>query len=184
MEDTKIIELYFERDERAIDETSKVYGNKLRRLSFRILNDEEDSEEAVSDTYLKTWNIIPPQKPISFYAFIAKICRNICFGMLDYKKAQKRNSEVVTLSEELENCIPDKLANDKFHDEEITEILNSFLKTLSDSGRKIFLQRYWFCKPISEIAVFYNMSESSVKTSLHRSRNKLKKYLETEGISV
>lgn len=184
MDDSKIIELYFARDEQAINETSSIYGKKLQRLSFGILNDYDDSEEAVSDTYLKTWNAIPPQKPIHFYAFVAKICRNICFGMLDYKKAQKRNSEVITLSEELANCIPDRLADDKFKDSELAEIMNAFLKTLSSGGRKIFVQRYWYCKPISEIAKFYNMTESSVKTSLHRSRQKFKKYLEKEGISV
>lgn len=184
MEDCEILELYFTRDESAIKETANAYGKRLDGLSFGILKDTEDAKEAVNETYLKTWNAIPPQKPSRFYAFIAKICRHLCFGILDYKNAQKRNAELVTLSDELENCIPDRLSKTEFTDNEIGEILTAFLKTLSDDSRRIFLRRYWYCSTVSEIAEMYHLSESKVKTSLHRIRNKLKTHLETEGISV
>lgn len=184
MEDCEILELYFARDESAIKETANTYGKRLDSLSFGILKDTEDAKEAVNETYLKTWNTIPPQRPSHFYAFIAKICRHLCFGILDYQKAQKRNAELVTLPEELENCIPDKLSKTEFTDNEIGEILTAFLKTLSDDNRRIFLRRYWFCNSVSEIAEMFHLSESKVKTSLHRIRNKLKTHLETEGISV
>lgn len=184
MDDKEIISMYFTRDENAIKETDCAYGKQLSRLSFGILKNSEDSKEAVDDTYLKTWNAIPPQNPVHFYAFIAKICRHICFGILDYQKAQKRNFETVSLSEELENCIPDKLSDTEMRDEVIADILTAFLGGLSKDSRLIFLRRYWFCDPICEIAARYNISESKVKTSLHRARKRLKVYLEREGISI
>lgn len=184
MDDNKIIELYFLRDEAAIRETANVYGKKLEGLSFRILKDEGDAGECVNDTYLKTWDSIPPQKPTYFYAYIAKICRYLCFGRLDYRNAQKRNCEVVTLSDELMSCIPDKLYDIELERKAIGEILTAFLYMLSEENRLIFMRRYWFCATISEVAEYYKISESKVKTSLHRTRKKLKTYLEKEGIFV
>lgn len=184
MEDKEIIALYFARDENAIKETVCVYGKKLERLSLGILKDTEDVKEALNNTYLKIWNVIPPQRPDNFYAFTAKVCRHICFGILDYKKAKKRNFEVVTLSEELENCIPSRFSETEFRDEEIGNALTSFLNLLSEDSRRIFLRRYWFCDSVCEIAVRYNLSQSKVKTSLCRTRKKLRVYLETEGISI
>lgn len=110
MDDNKIIELYFARDENAIKETAYTYGKKLDYLAFGILKNTDDANECVNDTYLKTWNAIPPQRPTYLYAFIAKICRYLCFGRLDYKNAQKRSFEIVILSDELMCCIPDKLS--------------------------------------------------------------------------
>ena len=184
MDDDKIIELYFARDENAIKETAYIYGKKLDYLSLGILRNIYDANECVNDTYLKTWNTIPPQKPTYLYAFIAKICRYLCFGKLDYKNAHKRNFEIVTLSDELMCCIPDKLSETEFEDKAIGDILTDFLNTLSEDNRLIFMRRYWFCEPISEIVNRYNISESKVKTSLHRTRKKLKSYLGTEGISI
>lgn len=184
MDDNKIIELYFARNENAIKETAYLYGKRLDNLSFGILKNTEDAKECVNDTYLKTWNMIPPQKPFCFYAFIAKICRYLCFGKLDYKNAQKRNFHMVSLSDELMSCIPDRLSLSQLEEQIIGDILTSFLKSLSEGERLIFMRRYWFCDSISEISKYYHITESKVKTSLHRTRNKLKDYLETEGISI
>lgn len=184
MEDNKIIELYFAREEQAIAETASAYGKKLDYLSRGILKNLEDAKECVNDTYLKAWNSIPPQKPVYFYAYLAKICRFVCFGKLDYKKAKKRNMEVVTLSEELMACIPDQLSSTYMEQQAIGELLTAFLKTLPEEQRFIFMRRYWFSDSIKEIAKRYQMTESKVKTSLHRSRNKLRVYLEREGIVV
>lgn len=182
MDDDKIIELYFARDETAIKETTQAYGKKLDHLSFSILKNTEDAKECVNDTYLKAWNAIPPQSPTYFYAFLAKICRHLCFGKLDYRNAKKRSFEVVALSDELANCIPDKLSETEFEDKVIGVILTRFLNTLSEDSRLIFLRRYWFCDSISELAKRYQISESKAKTSLHRTRKKLKAYFEKEGI--
>lgn len=182
MEDSRIIELYFARNEAAIKETDAAYGKKLSSLATGILRNNEDAKEAVNDTYLKVWDIIPPQRPTYFYAFIAKICRYLCFGTLDYKKAQKRSFEQVALSEELESCIPNRLAERELEAREIGEILSDFLGTLSRESRLIFMRRYWFCNSIEEISEHFKISQSKVKTSLHRTRKKLKAYLEREGI--
>ena len=184
MDDSKIIELYFARDEDAIKETAYAYGKKLDRLSLSIIRNSEDAEECVNDTYLKAWNTMPPQKPNFLFAFLAKICRHLCFGKLDYQKAKKRNFNVVTLSDELAVCIPNKFASAKIEQEMLGEFLTAFLNTLSEDSRLIFMRRYWFFDSISEISKRYNFSESKVKTSLFRARGKLKSYLEREGISI
>lgn len=184
MDDNAIVELYFARDEAALRETQSAYGKKLDYLAFNILKDGEDAKECVNDTYLKTWDAIPPQKPVHFYAFIAKICRYLCFGRLDYKNAQKRSAEIVALSDELANCIPDKLAEMAFEEKAAGELWTEFLKTLSADGRLIFMRRYWFCESIADVAARCKMSEGKVKTSLHRTRKKLRAFLEKEGVSI
>ncbi|MEG0442092.1 MAG: sigma-70 family RNA polymerase sigma factor [Oscillospiraceae bacterium] len=184
MEDSEIIRLYFLRDEAAISETAKCYGKKLDYLSMGILKNADDAGECVSDTYLKAWNSIPPQTPTYLYAFLAQICRRLCFGRLDYGNAQKRTCELVTLSDELLCCIPDSSAQAEYEEGAIGVALTAFLKTQPEEGRLLFLRRYWYCEKVAEIAARYHISESKVKTSLHRTRNKLKAYLETEGIFV
>jgi RNA polymerase sigma-70 factor (ECF subfamily) len=108
----------------------------------------------------------------------------LCFGRLDYKNAKKRNFETATLSDELANCIPETLAESELEDKIIGEIMTAFLNTLSKDHRMIFMRRYWLCEPISDVANHLKVSESKVKTSLHRTRIKLKTYLEMEGISI
>lgn len=130
MEDKKIIELFWARNEDAIAETDATYGRKLRALANKILNNWEDAEESVSDTYMKTWEIIPPQRPTYFYAFIASICRHLSFHKVDWKQAAKRNAEVVTLTEEMELCIPDTSRDREMEAREIGKALNAFLESL------------------------------------------------------
>ena len=184
MDDVRIVELYFLRDESAIKKTAECYGDKLHRLSFRIVRNKEDSEECVNDTYLKSWNTIPPQKPIFLYAYLAKICRYLCFGKLDYHNAKKRNFEIVNLSDELMECIPSNLTMVEIEEKIIGDMLSAFLKTLSEDSRLIFMRRYWFSDSIDEISNRYGITKSKVKTSLFRTRGKLKSYLESEGISI
>ncbi|MDD3164729.1 MAG: RNA polymerase sigma factor [Oscillospiraceae bacterium] len=184
MDDIEIIKLFQNRDETAIETTANIYGFRLLRLSFGILKNKEDSEECVNDTYLKTWKSIPPNIPRLFYPYIAKICRHLCFGVLDYKGAQKRNVEIVELSEELMCCIPDKLTNVEYSENEIGSLLSVFLKTLSVEHQRIFLLRYFDCKSIAEVASYCGSSESNVKTTLYRTRSKLKEHLNSEGIIV
>ncbi len=183
MQDLAIIDLYFSRDELAISLTDAAYGSKLRSFSYGILKNTQDSEESVNDTYLKAWDTIPPQRPTYFYAYLSKICRFICFGKLDYKNAKKRSGELVTLSDELLNCITTNLDTD-LDEKHLTEVLQKFLDTLKKEQRVIFLRRYWYCQSIEEIAKITKFSQSKVKTSLFRSREKLKKQLESEGIHV
>ena len=107
MDDSKIIELFFARSEDAIKHTNDVYGRRLFYLADNIVHNDQDAEESVNDTYMKAWDTIPPQRPEHFFAYIAKICRNFALKRIDWQKAKKRNAEVVTLTQEMENCIPD-----------------------------------------------------------------------------
>lgn len=182
MEDSKIIDLYFRRDEEAIRQTESAYGGKLYTLAYRILLLREDSEEAVSDTYLKAWENIPPTRPQFLYAYLAKICRFIALGKLDWRNAAKRKAEVVELSAEMELCIPDPAGERAELSRELGQLLNDFLGTLSDENRRIFLRRYWFADSIAEIAQQFGLGESNVKTKLMRTRTALRAYLEKEGV--
>jgi RNA polymerase sigma-70 factor (ECF subfamily) len=153
-------------------------------LANKILNNREDAEESVSDTYMKTWEIIPPQRPKYYYAFLASICRHLSFHKVDWKLAAKRNAEVVTLTQEMEMCIPDTSRDRKLEGKELGRIMNAFLESLPKDTRLIFLRRYWHVDTIAEIAARYGMTESKVKMQLSRTRAKLQTYLESEGIYV
>ena len=184
MEDGQIIQLYWDREEQAIRETEMKYGHRLGGMAYRIVNTHEDAQECVSDTYLTAWNTIPPQRPEFLFAYLAKICRNLCFGRLDWMNAAKRKAEVVALTREMELCIPDRRLEDKIEGQALGEALNRFLGIISRENRMIFLRRYWFADSIEEIAHRYGMGISKVKTSLHRTRNKLSAFLAKEGIAL
>ena len=184
MEDSKIIALYWLSNEHAIRETDRVYGRRLHTLAERILHSPEDAEESVSDTYMKAWDTIPPQRPQYFFAYLAKICRNFALGRLDWQNAAKRKAEVVTLTQEMELCIPDPSHDRRLEGEEIGRVLNGFLESLSRESRMIFLRRYWYADSIQDIARRFGVTQSKVKTQLHRTRRKLYDYLQKEGIYV
>ena len=184
MEDTHIVDLYWARSETAIEVTSKKYGRYCYAIAHNILANTEDAEESVSDTYMKTWEIIPPQRPNYFYSFIASICRHLSFHKVDWKQAAKRNAEVVTLTEEMELCIPDTSRDREMEAKEIGKALNAFLESLPKETRLIFLRRYWHVDTIAEIAARYGITESKVKMQLSRTRAKLCTYLEQEGVKV
>lgn len=184
MTDTEIIDLYWSRSEDAIGFTDAAYGRRLRGLAKRILSSEPDSEEVVNDTYLKTWNTIPKFRPQFFYAYIATICRNLSLNLLDWQQAAKRRAEVVSLTEELETCIPDSSQENAIRGKEIGKALDGFLAGLPKDSRIIFLRRYWYADTVGEIARRYGMTESKVKMQLLRTRGKLKDYLEQEGIQI
>lgn len=118
MEDTKILDLYWARSEQAIQETDKSYGGRLWTLANAILNNREDAEESVSDTYMQAWNTIPPQRPRHFFGFLASVCRHLSLNRVDWRLAAKRNAEVVALTQEMEACIPDKRIGDEMEGKE------------------------------------------------------------------
>lgn len=184
MEDAKIIALFWQRNEQAVKETDTAYGGRLYSLSNHILRNPEDAQECVNDTYMETWNSIPPRKPTYFYAYLAAICRHLSLDRLDWRMAAKRNVELVTLSQEMENCIPDRRQEAEFDRRELRRILEGFLDSLSKENRLIFLRRYLYVDTVAEIAARYSISESKVKTQLHRTRKKLLAVLNKEGITV
>ena len=184
MDDSKIIELFFARNEDAIKHTDDTYGRRLFRLADNIVHNDQDAEESVNDTYMKAWDTIPPQRPEHFFAYIAKICRNFALKRIDWQKAKKRNAEVVSLTQEMENCIPDTYRDMEADTRELGRILDAFLRTLTPENQMVFLRRYWYVDTIAEIAVRYGISESAVQMRLNRTRSKLAMYLAKEGIKV
>ena len=184
MTDSQIIALFWDRNEDAIRETDRAYGRRLHVLSDRILRNEQDAQESVSDTYIKTWETIPPQRPAYFFAYLAKLCRNFSLARLQWQSAAKRSAQVVELTREMAECIPDHSPERKLEGEELGQLLNAFLDGLSRENRLIFLRRYWYADSVREIAERYQITESKVKTQLHRTRKKLQQFLEGEGIRV
>lgn len=186
MEDTQIIALYWERDERAISETAEKYGRYCHSVAYGILQNNEDSEECVNDTYTGAWNSIPPHKPELLSAFLAKITRRISLNRLRSRLTKKRGvgQYAVTLGE-LEECIPSSFAaEDMLQIHELTRILNEFLEELSTEERRVFLCRYWYLDPVKDIAKRFSFGESKVKMMLKRTREKLLTHLEKEGITL
>ena len=184
MTDNEIIKLYFDRSERAIEETNRAYGRYCRYISFEILRDNEDCEEIVNDTYLKTWESIPPKNPPSLKNFLGKIVRSLSINRLEYNNAQKRGGgQLDAVLEELQGCIPSHDEKDE-DGELIRNVINSFLRSLPAEKRKIFVRRYWYMSPISDIADDFGMSEGKVKMILMRERKNLRKLLEKEGVTV
>ena len=184
MEDSKIIELFFVRNEDAIKHTDDTYGRRLYHLADNIVHNGQDAEESVSDTYLKAWETIPPHSPKYFFAYIAKICRHFALDKLDWNNAAKRNAEVVSLTQEMELCIPDTERDRELAGKELGMILDAFLRTLTPENRVVFMRRYWYVDTIAEIAARYGISESAVQMRLNRTRAKLCTYLEKEGVRV
>ena len=183
MEDNKIIELYFARNEDAISQTSYKYGHYCRTIAINILASEEDSQECLNDTYLQAWNSIPPTRPNSLRAFLGKITRNIALNLLEKKNAQKRGGGELTLV--LSELSEFRGSTDHFTDElALSEIINSFLASLPTQSRKFFVGRYFYARSIKEIARMYGVSENKVIVSLFRTREKLRTALTKEEIDI
>ena len=184
MEDAKILDLYFARDEDAIRETDTAYGKRLHTLAKNILQNREDAEESVNDTYAEVWKSIPPRRPKYFFAFLASICRHLSLNRVDWKQAAKRRAQVVPLTEEMENCIPDTVHERQMEAKELGKLLDLFLESLSKDSRLIFLRRYWYVDSVQSIAARYAIKENTAKSILFRTREKLRRYLAGEGIIV
>lgn len=186
MEDNQIIDLYWKRSEDAISQTALKYGRYCHTIAYNILHNDEDSEECVNDTYLKAWGIIPPRRPKVLSTFLGKITRNLSLDKYRYYTAEKRCASGLTLAlEELSDCVPGSGSEDQvIADMLLVDLLNRFLSSLPSEHRKIFMRRYWYVSEIREIAEDYGMTESKVKMSLLRSRNRLKELMEKEGVAL
>ncbi len=186
MEDSQIVNLYWERSERAIIETQRKYEKYCQAISYGILRSREESEECINDAYLRLWQTIPPQKPNNLKTFLGKIVRNLSINRYEYITAKKRGKTQFELSlQELEECIPSKEAVDKnIERTELTKVINKFLKGLSEEKKILFVRRYWYCYGIKEIAGQTGMEESKVSYDLFQIRKKLKQFLEKEGYKI
>ena len=184
MEDLQIIEMYFERNEKAIKETDDKYGKLCYRVANNILNSHEDSEECVNDTYHSTWNRIPPTRPNNFMSFLCKITRNLSLKRLEFLSAAKRSQASSVSLSELEGYLSDECFKADINSVELGMIFSSFLRGESPEARNVFIRRYWFFDSVREIAAMYSFSESKVKSMLFHTRNRLRDYLKKEGIEV
>lgn len=181
MQDKNIVELFFERNEEAISETDNAYGKYCYAIIANVLKNSEDIKECLNDTYNELWNSIPPAKPDSFKAYIGKVARNTALNKLSYNKADKRNCEFDVLLSELADCADCANLENEVQARDVVHRIGVFLHSEKEEARKIFIRRYWYGDSISNIATRFTLSESKVKSTLFRTRNKLKSYLKKEA---
>ncbi len=178
--DEAILELYFARDERAIAETDARYGRVCMQVSMNILHSPPDSEECVNDTYLKTWNAVPPERPRSLCAYLCRIVRNLSLNRLRGLTAARRGRDMTVSLSELDECLP--IREDVA--DELPRLLSDFLRSLDKRERLLFMGRYWYARPVKELAAEQGITPNAVSMSLHRTREKLRTYLAEGGYTV
>lgn len=187
--DHRIIELYFSRDEQAIAETEKYYGPFCLRISMGILQNHADAEECVNDTYVKTWNTIPPTKPHSLRAYLARIVRNLSIDRIKANHAAKRSHEMTLVLEELSECLPVDMDGNAYGaadalTQALPSLLNQFLHTLTRDEWQIFCGRYWHNRSVKDLAREHGLTPKAVTMRLARTREKLRLYIEKRGYTL
>ena len=181
MEDIRIIELYFSRDEQALRETADKYGAYCMAVSMNILRSQPDAEECVNDTYLKVWNAIPPARPRVLSAFLSRITRNLALDRYRTKRRQKRDGEFTVMLSELGDCIP---APEETDATELLAHIKEFLRELEDTDRNLFAGRYFHAYEVQRMAEAYGLTPNAASLRLYKTREKLRVYLNERGYSV
>ena len=185
MEDSKIIDLFFAREEQAIEELDRKHGSVVRKTAANILRDRQDVEECVNDTYLGVWNNIPPQRPNPLISFVCRIARNLAVSRLRRETAARRNSSFDLVLDELEDFIPSRMNVEMdYETKELIAAINRFLSELDYDDRFLFVRRYWFADSVKDIAAAMHSRENRISVRLFRLREKLKKSLKKEGYPV
>ncbi len=185
MEDREIVGMLYARDERALTEVQKQYGSYCRAIAMRILHCDEDADECVNDTWRQVWEAIPPHRPERLATFLGKITRRLSLNRVKEKGRDKRGGgELPVALDELAECLPDTSVGNMVDDLVLRDALNTFVKAMPSVAQRIFVQRYWYLCSVADIARDNGMRESAVKMSLLRTREKLKQYLEKEGIEL
>ena len=185
MEDKQIVELYWARSETAISETEKKYGRYCHYIAYQILHNDEDAKEVVNDTYLKTWNTIPPKRPDPLKPYVGTISRQLALDVYKKQHAQKRSGQVPLVLDELSECIPDNDSGaDIGESVALSDALNRFMWNLPQRTRNIFVRRYFYMSSVAEIAKDFSMKESNVTMHLLRTRKKLEQFLRKEGFDL
>ena len=181
--DEAIVALYFDRSEEAIAESDRKYGKTCHTIAYNILHSDEDAEECVSDTWIRAWNAIPPEKPARLGAWLSTVTRRLALTRYEKRTAAKRYGGMETSLEELSECVADgglTIADEVA----ISTAINSFLASLPTRARMVFMRKYWYMDSVADIARAMGMTESAVKVTLHRTREKFRKHLDKEGITV
>lgn len=182
MEDSQIIELYWQKNADAISETAKKYGVYCFSIAENILHNTEDSEECVNDTWLHAWNAIPPQKPNILRLFLARITRNLSFDRFNAQNAEKRGGgEIAVALDELGECLGGADTETAYEAKELRESIQRFVRSLPERDGNVLVRRYFFVEPVADIAKRYSLTENNVMVILSRTRRKLKGYLLKEG---
>ncbi len=186
LSDEEIISLYWDREESAISATDVKYGKYLYTIAYNILNDNLDSEECLNDTYLGTWNSIPPKRPSILQAFLSKIMRNTALGRVRMATAEKRiPSELIISLEELDECIQFEPGEDeKYYVNRLSELFNNYLDTLTDRQLFVFVCRYYYSDSVIRIADMLKLNKNTVFRDLAKIREGLREYLEKEGYLI
>lgn len=183
MEDQRIVDALWRREEAALGQLQQQYGSYCRSIAYGVLRDPDAGEECLNDTLLQAWNSIPPLRPRSLRAWLGAVCRNAALTRWRRMHAEKRGASQVPLAlEELQESLP---AGAGFPEQlELQELLNTFLRGQTQTGRYLFLRRYWYMDSLREIAEQVGMTEGAVRAQLHRMRQRLRNMLEQEGIRV
>ncbi len=186
MEDSRIVQLYWDRNEQAIPATSEKYGNYCAPIARNILGNSEDTEECVNDTYLHAWNAMPPHRPAVLSTFLGKITRNLSFNRYQHNTAQKRGGgETMVVLDELAEIVSDTERVEQVVDRrELVRAMNGFLGRLPSGKRSIFICRYWYFDSISDIALRFGKTENHISVILNRLRKKLHDYLCERGFEL
>ena len=179
--DNTILDLYFRRDEIAIRLTQERYGGLCAQVAMNVLGNRADAEECVNDTYLKAWNSIPPDRPRSLSAYLTKITRNLALDRYRTRRRQKRDSEFTVMLSELGDCVPSPEEGDAT---QLLGHIKAFLTTLEETDRKLFVGRYFHAYEVRRMAKGYGMTPNAVSVRLHKTREKLRAYLQERGYTV
>ena len=184
MEDEMIVDLYWQRSDLAISETNRKYGRYCHTIAYNICGIDEDAEECVNDTWFRAWNLMPDHRPAILSTFLGRITRSISIDCIKTKNRIKRGGgEAVLALDELEECIPGGMnPEEALEEKELEKAIGNFVSGLSETEKKIFILRYWYLTSIDEISEKLNFSKGKVKSSLFRTRGKLRAYLQEEGI--
>ena len=182
MEDSHIIQLFFDRAERAIEALAIKYGKLCYRIAYNILTNHQEAEECENDTYLRVWDTVPPTWPDNLRAYVSRIVRNLALDRVRYQNREKRSVAAERLLSELSECVPAPVSVEADADDTIVQAVTSYLYTLDDLTRVLFVRRYFYMDSVEMLARHFGMNASSVSTKLNRTRARLKCYLEKEGI--
>ena len=184
LEDSKIVELYWQRSEQAVPETAAKYGSYCRTIAYSILGDAEDAEECVNDTYLKAWNSMPTNRPSQLAPYLGKLSRWISLTRLRERSSLRRGGgELPLVLDELAEVVDSGENVQKTVElRELTEAVRRFLAGIDETEAQVFLARCWYMASIAEIAEKFGFTVSKVNSMLHRTRQKLQRYLKEEGL--
>lgn len=186
MEDTEIVALYWARDEAALAESERKYGGYCRAIALGILESREDAAECVNDTWLRAWEAMPPRRPSRLDTFLGRLTRNLSLDRWRARRARKRGGGQVELAlHELEECLPSGDRPERaLEAKTLAESLDRFLEALPREKRVLFIQWYWYLRPVEELAALHGMGKNTAASTLFRLRAQLREHLEREGFTV